>query len=160
MMLSENFAHSTNFDPYSLITQTQRKTALSSAELDPTKIGVRDQTVYENGLIALETNSEAYGLKGNSPLNKISHFHVANVGTMAPCLDHDLFAGCAREDVSMVIVEMFKRNIISKELMIKKCFLFKKTLYGTDRRSWVPSLRTESFKTKLPGTMVVFSWWI
>ena len=44
---------------------------------------------------------------------------------MVPCLHHDIFAGCAREDMSLIINELFKRKIISKESMNWKCALFK-----------------------------------
>ena len=72
---------------------------------------------------------------------------------MMPCLYHDIFAGCAREDMSLVINKMYKRNIISKEEMNRKFLLFKNSLHGSNKRSWLPSLKGDSFKTKLPGNM-------
>ena len=102
MRLSENFAQSTFFSRYNNITQTDRKTAKSHTDLLPLNFGLRDKASYEKDVTDLENglpSSEAHGLKENSVLNKISFFHVGNIGMMATCLHHDLFAGCAREDI-------------------------------------------------------------
>ena len=55
--------------------------------------------------------------------------------------------------MSLIVNEMFKRSIITKDVMNRKCALFKQSLFGPDKRSWLPSLKGDSFKTKLPGNM-------
>ena len=102
---------------------------------------------------ALQTESNSHCLKEDSILNKIRYFHCARLGMMMPCVHHDIFAGCAREDICLVINEMYKRKVITKNILERKCALFKKMLKGTDKLSWMPALRQDSFKTKLPGTM-------
>ena len=155
--LSENFSTSTYFLHSSYITQEARKKCLSSNDLDPHKFGLRTEETYNVDVACIvpkkEGGIESRCLKFNSILNKIKNFHVSSLGNMAPCIYHDLYAGCFREDVSLIINEILKRNIISKCELNKKCWLFKKKIFGADRRNWLPRLKDDSFKEKLPGTM-------
>ena len=48
-----------------------------------------------------EGGIESRCLKFDSVLNKIKHFHCAKLGSMSPCIYHDLYAGCFREDVAL-----------------------------------------------------------
>ena len=153
MQLSENFSWSEFFSPYTLVTQVARKSAKSSADLLPSKVGLRDEKGYKKDVKNLEKGKNPHGLRRDSILNSIPYFHVAKYGMMSPCLHHDLFAGTAREDVCLIIQEIFKRKIISPELMERKVALFKNFLFGADKRSWMPSPKPNSFKVKLPGTM-------
>lgn len=42
------------------------------------------------------------GVKSNSPLNELEHFHVCNIG-LPPCLAHDLFEGIVAYDMLLVV---------------------------------------------------------
>ena len=147
MLLPENFAFSTFFSPYTLVTQKDRKTAKSSNELMPIKVGLRDKERYELDVEASKAGNESHGLKGNSILNDIKYFHVTK--HLVPCLDHDLFAGTFREDVALILNEMVNRNIISNAWLERSCFIFKEKLFGSDKRSWLPKIRENSFKVKV-----------
>ena len=50
---------------------------------------------------------------------------------------------------SLVVNEMFKQKILTDASMERKCDLFKHKLYGSDKRSWMPNLKADSFKDKV-----------
>ena len=72
----------------------------------PEKLGFRDKGVHQKDVEALEIQSNSHSLKEDSVLNHIRHFHCARLGMMMPCIHHDIFAGCAREDICLVINKM------------------------------------------------------
>ena len=145
MRLSVNFC-SRYFSPYCKITTKERRSAKFALDLLPQKFGIRDQEAYENDVRAKESGLESHGVKEDSCLNRIKFFHTNKIGMMIPCLHHDIFAGFGREDIAFVVNDIINRKFISKELMVKKCHLFKFKLFGSDRRSWYPKLRSDSFK--------------
>ena len=55
--------------------------------------------------------------------------------------------------MSLVMNALFQHGVISKERIIIRSALFKATLFGSDKNSWYPILRENSFKQKLPGTI-------
>ena len=57
------------------------------------------KTCFRNGLI------HHRGVKYNSILNDLSHFHVMNPG-LPPCLGHDLFEGIVKIDMEFIIYDL------------------------------------------------------
>ena len=55
--------------------------------------------------------------------------------------------------MALVMKSLFKNGIITKDKMVVRNSLFKKTLSGKDKNSWYPILRPASFEEKLPGTI-------
>ena len=92
--LDGNFSTSRFCNPYSLVETKDRKSASSSSDLLPENFGLRDEKQYKEDVIALKAGQkEPHGLKRDSILNSIPHFHCARYGFIAPCIDHDIFAG-------------------------------------------------------------------
>ena len=63
------------------------------ADILPEKFGYRDETAYKQDVIALRNGEDPRGLKEDSIINDIQHFHCARTGSLAPCMMHDVFCG-------------------------------------------------------------------
>ena len=149
-----NFSTTRFFSSYTYVDQNARKSALSVEDLLPQKFGIRDRESYQRDLLALETGcGDSHNQKGDSIVNTIVHFHAIDNGSLPACIHHDAYAGFLRTDMARVVKTAFKKNVVKPAVFVRKCFQFKKKLNGTDKSSWMPKLRTDSFDSKLAGKM-------
>lgn len=66
---------------------------------------------YENDIeIKLASGQVHYkGVKSNSVLNNLEHFHVCNPG-LPPCIGHDMFEGVVQYDLMLIINYFIKKR--------------------------------------------------
>ena len=93
MCIGKSFSTTTFFSSHNYVSQEDREFAESVEDLLPHNFTTRDEIAYQKDVEALNVGEESHNLTDDSILNMILHFHVAKVGMMPPCIDHDLMAG-------------------------------------------------------------------
>ncbi|CAH1099112.1 unnamed protein product [Psylliodes chrysocephalus] len=82
----------------------------------------KDSYMYDVNMS--ETCGKAYrGVKHNSVLNKLSHFHVCQPG-LSPCIAHDLYEGVIAHDVMLILNKLFSKKILSLDFLNQKIKVF------------------------------------
>lgn len=106
----------------------------------------RTKETYECDLDICDITGESFqGLKLNSVLNKLSHYHVANPG-LPPCVAHDLYEGVVQYDLQLAINYFVnKKNFTYAELNNR---LQSVVFSGEINREKIPYVKKSD---KLPG---------
>lgn len=115
----------------------------------------RTPASYSESLLELENNPEILmhkGIKSNSVLNKLAHFHVCAPG-LPPCLAHDLFEGIVDYDLAMYLQFLVKsRKWFSYDVLNRRIVTFR-----GESRNKANVLPTNG--TKLGGHAAQ-NWWL
>lgn len=101
---SENFSSTQYFCRYCHIRKEDFQTNPLSTATE------RTPASYSKSLLELENNPDVQmhnGIKSNSVLNTLAHFHVCAPG-LPPCLAHDLFEGITEYDLAMYLQFLVK----------------------------------------------------
>lgn len=101
---TENFSSSSHICRFCTMTQADFQKSLNI--LDSSK---RTINSYDDAVKIIDTqNLDIYeGIKFNSILNSLSHYHVCDPG-MPPCLGHDLFEGIIPYDLCLMMKYFIK----------------------------------------------------
>jgi hypothetical protein len=75
-----------------------------------------------------------HGLKYNSIWNEIPFYHVMDPGSLAPCIQHDLFGGIGRSDMSYILIDLAKQHHITWDTLRIKLKKMRDDLKNKDRR--------------------------
>lgn len=59
--------------------------------------------------------SFVFGVKQDSPFNKLGHFHVCQPG-LPPCLGHDLFQGVVSYDLALFVNRLVEEKHFTLEI--------------------------------------------
>jgi len=110
-------------------------------DLDVSRIGKFRRKRNANGTVT-SLPAITHGITYNSIWNTLPHFHVMRPGMLIPCMQHDVMAGIARREMSLILIDIAKSKFVSwKSLQIKFKNLKSKLLYHDKR----------DFSSKLTG---------
>lgn len=84
------------------------------------------------------------GIKHNSVLNDLQHFHVSNPG-LPSCIAHDLFEGIVQYDLQLIIKYIIKNNAITEIFLNVKLNSIKND--HNNNHSTVPHINIKNIKT-------------
>ena len=115
----------------------------------------RTPASYSESLQELQNNPDLkmhQGIKSNSVLNKLTHFHVCTPG-LPPCLAHDLFAGIVDYDLAMYLQFLVKtRKSFSYNVLNSRTVTFKEE--SKNKANVIPTSGTKL------GGHAAQNWWL
>ncbi|XP_076324162.1 uncharacterized protein LOC143232498 [Tachypleus tridentatus] len=118
----ENFSSVSHNCRYCLIS----KDDLEGGNIFPWDFDLRTQENYNSSVSEVCTNGLVHhsGVKFDSVLNKLQHFHVTNPG-LPPCLGHDLFEGIVKEDLHLILNYLVRAEWFDYDYLNKKIQTYK-----------------------------------
>ncbi|XP_076322160.1 uncharacterized protein LOC143231523 [Tachypleus tridentatus] len=118
----ENFSSVSHNCRYCLIS----KDDLEGGNIFPWDFDLRTQENYNSSVQEVCTNGLVHhsGVKFDSVLNKLQHFHVTNPG-LPPCLGHDLFEGIVKEDLHLILNYLVRAEWFDYDYLNKKIQTYK-----------------------------------
>ncbi len=144
---SENFSSTQHFCRYCHIRKEDFQTNPLSTATE------RTPASYSESLLELENKPDVQmhnGIKSNSVLNTLAHFHVCAPG-LPPCLAHDLFEGIAEYDLAMYL-EVVQRKWFSYDFLNRRIATF--TGESQNKANVVPTNGTKL------GGHAAQNWWL
>jgi hypothetical protein len=135
----ENFSTTPFFCRYCLITRFDWLTGREMV------FKWRNRENYFNAISQLTDGKHVDGIKSDSCLNQLQHYHVVDPG-LPPCLGHDLFEGIIRDDLPVIIEYFVKKKIFTYNQLNIEYDLIRKKL----KCKVLPTITRQ--QEKLPGT--------
>lgn len=111
----ENFSRADYFCRYCEINKT---TFVNEPNLCGTARTVQSYKSHVQDLDTAVAGS-VFGIKGDSPFNKLAHFHVCQPG-LPPCLGHDLFEGVVSYDLALFVGRLVEEEHFTY-LQLNRC---------------------------------------
>ncbi|XP_076324317.1 uncharacterized protein LOC143232592 [Tachypleus tridentatus] len=118
----ENFSSVSHNCRYCLIS----KDDLEGGNIFPWDFDLMTQENYNSSVQEVCTNGLVHhsGVKFDSVLNKLQHFHVTNPG-LPPCLGHDLCEGIVKEDLHLILNYLVRAEWFDYDYLNKKIQTYK-----------------------------------
>lgn len=99
--------------------------------------------------VATQHNSR--GFKSETVWNQLMHFHVMDAGSIAPCTSHDVFNGCGRKDVSLILQSLCEQKFFEWSELQDFFKRARKWLRWEDSKNWFSKLAPKASFQQIPG---------